>query len=86
MIRLLIFLAIKKLQPIVAEIFTDERKLNITLVFIIQSSFRAPKKCYSKVFLMSILTKWEPQWIAFNQSSDIDFVISTSWIFTKNVL
>ena len=51
MIRLFIFLPIKKLQPIVAEIFTNERKLNISLVFMTQSSFRAPKNVIVKFFL-----------------------------------
>ena len=33
----------KKLNPVVTELFTRGRKLNISLVFITQSSFAVPK-------------------------------------------
>ena len=39
MIRLLIWLVTKKLQPIVTELFTRGRKLNIPLIFIAQYYF-----------------------------------------------
>ena len=59
---LLICLVIKKLNPIVTELFIRGRKLNISPVFIIQSYFAVPK-----------INKQELQQIAFNHSSDIDF-------------
>ena len=33
----------KKLNPIVTELFTTGRKLDVSIVFIIQSCFRVPK-------------------------------------------
>ena len=36
----------KKLNPVVTELFTRGRKLNISLVFITQSSFAVPKNIW----------------------------------------
>ena len=66
----------KKLNSIVTELFTGGRKLNISLVFITQSYFKAPKdvRLNSTHFLiMKIRNKREPQEIKLNNSSDIDF-------------
>ena len=43
MIRLLVCLVIKKLNPIVTELFIRGRELIISLVFILQSYFAGPK-------------------------------------------
>ena len=43
MIWLLICLVIKKLNPIVTELFIRGRNLNISLLFIMQSYFDVPK-------------------------------------------
>ena len=43
MIEMLIFLVIKKLNPIETELFIRGRKLNISVVFITQSYFTVPK-------------------------------------------
>ena len=59
-----------------SELFITGRKLNDSLVFILQSYFAVPKNvelnstCY---FVMKIPNKREFQEIAFNHSSDIDF-------------
>ena len=76
MILLLICLVIKKLNPIVTELFIRGRKLNISLVFITQSYFAVPKNIRlnsTHYFVMKIPNKRELQQIAFNHSSDIDF-------------
>ena len=44
MIWLLICLVIKKLNPIVTELYIRGRKLNISLAFITKSYFAIPKK------------------------------------------
>ena len=41
---LLIWLKIKKINLIVTEIFTTARKLNISVVFIMQSYFKVPEE------------------------------------------
>ena len=41
---LLIWLKIKKINLIVTEIFTAARKLNISVVFIMQSYFKVPEE------------------------------------------
>ena len=46
----------------------ENKKLNISLLFITQSYFAVPKN-----FFMKIPNKRELQQIAFNHSSDIDF-------------
>ena len=53
-----------------------DRKLNISLVFDTQSYFSVPKNIIlnsTKYFIMKIPNKGEPQQIAFNHSSYIDF-------------
>ena len=42
-VELLICLVIKKLNPIVTELFIRGRKLNISIIFITQSYFSVPK-------------------------------------------
>ena len=64
---MLICLVIKKLNPIVTELFIRGIKLNISLVFITQTYFAVPKN----IRLNS--THYELQQIAFNHSSDIHF-------------
>ena len=64
------------------------RKLNISLVFIMQSYFAAPKNfrlSSMHYFLMKTPSKWEPQQIAFNHSSDIDFQVfikNDKWLYS----
>ena len=75
----------KKLSPIVTELFIRVRKLNISLVFIMQSYFAVPKniRLNSKhYFIMKIPRKQQPQQIAFSHSSHTDF--KDLWLFTKN--
>ena len=66
----------KKLNPIVTELFIRGRKLNISLVFVIQSYSAVPKniKLSSTLyFVMKFPNKRELQKIEFNHSSNIDF-------------
>ena len=73
---LLICLVIKKLIPVVTELFIRGRKLNISLVFITQSSFAVSKIIRlnsTHYFVAKIPNKRELQQIPFNHSSDIDF-------------
>ena len=66
----------KKLNPIVLKIFITGRKLNISIIFIIQSYFSVPKSIRlnsTNYLIMKIPSKQEFQQIAFNHSSDIDF-------------
>ena len=53
-----------ELNPVVTELFLRVRKLNVSLVFITQSTH---------CFIMKISNKGELQQIAFSHSSDIDF-------------
>ena len=56
--------------------FIRGRKLNISLVFIMQSYFKVPKDVRlnsTHFFIMKILNKRELQQIALNHSLDIDF-------------
>ena len=65
----------KKLYPIVTELFIRVRKLNISLVFITQSYFAVPKNISLNsmhYFILKIPNKRELQQIAFNHSSGID--------------
>ena len=60
----------------VTELFIRGRRLNISIVFIIQSYFKVPKdvRLNSKhIFIMKIPNKRELQHTASNHSSDIDF-------------
>ena len=59
----------KKRNSIVAGLFIRSRKLNISLVFIINLILLFQKVLY---FIMKIPNKREPQQIAFNHFSDID--------------
>ena len=64
----------KKLDSIVTEPFIRGRKLNISLVFIIQSYFKVPKDVRlntTHFFISNIPNKRELQQIATNHSSDI---------------
>ena len=66
----------KKLNPVVSKLFIRGRKLSISLVFITQSYFSAPRNIRlnsTHSFIMKISNKRELQQIAFNPSSDIDF-------------
>ena len=65
----------RKLNSIVTELFIRCRKLNISLVFIIQSYFKVPKDVRNNstyFFIMKIPNKRELQQIAINHSSDIN--------------
>ena len=56
--------------------FIRGRKLNISIVFIMESYFKVPKDVRlnsTHLFIMKILNKRELQQIALNHSSDIDF-------------
>ena len=73
---MLICLAIKKRNPVITELFIRDRKLNISLVFIIQSYFAVPKdiRLNSKHhFIMQIPHKSEVKQIASHNSSDTEF-------------
>ena len=64
----------KKLNSVVTELFIRRRKLNISLVFIIQSYFKVPKDVTlntTHFFITQILSKRELQQIVINHSSDI---------------
>ena len=64
----------KKLDSIVTELFIRGRKLNISLVFIMQSYFKVPKDVRlnkTHFFIAKIPNKRELQQIATNHSSDI---------------
>ena len=64
----------KKLNSIVTELFTRERKLNISLVFIMQSYFKVPKDVRlntTQFFITKIPNREELQDIARNYSSNI---------------
>ena len=66
----------KKLNLIVTKLFIRGRKLNISLVFIMQSYFKVPKDVRlntTHFFIMKIPNKRELQQIAISHSSDIDF-------------
>ena len=65
-----------KLNPIVTELFTRGRKLNISIVFITKSYFKAPKDVRlnsTHFFVKKIPNKRKLQQIALSHSSDIDF-------------
>ena len=66
----------KKLNPVVTELFIRGRKLNICIVFITQSYFKAPNDVRlnsTHFFIMKIPNKRELQQIALNHSCDIEF-------------
>ena len=69
-------LSSKTRNPIVTELFIRGRKLNISLVFIVQSYFAIPKNIRlssTHYFIIKIPNKQELQQIAFNHSSNIEF-------------
>ena len=73
---MLIGLIIKKLNPIVTELFIRGRKLNISIVFITQLYFKVSKDVRlnsTHFFIMKIPNKRELQQSTLNHSSDIDF-------------
>ena len=58
------------------ELFIRGRKLNISIVFVMQSYFKVPKEVRlntTRFGIMKIPNKRESQEIALNHSSDIDF-------------
>ena len=66
----------KKLSPMVTELFLRGRKLNISLVFILQSYFKVSKTLRlnaTHYFIMKIPNKRELEQTASNHSSHIDF-------------
>ena len=66
----------KKLNSIVTELIIRGRKLNISVVFIIQSYFKVPRDVRlntTRFFIMKIPNKRELQQIAINHSSNIEF-------------
>ena len=65
----------KKFQSIIKELFIRCRKLNISLIFVIQSYFFVPKNIRlnsTHYLIMKINNKRELQNIAINHSADID--------------
>ena len=76
----------KKLNPIATELFVRGRKMNISLVFIVQFYFQTPKDVRLNIihfFIMKIPNKRELQQITFNHSSDIEF---KNFIFMKLII
>ena len=66
----------KKIQSIIKELFIRCRKLNISLVFVKQSSFSVPmivRLISTQYLIMKINNKRELQNIAINHSVDIDY-------------
>ena len=61
--------------PVVGELFIRGRKLNIPVVFIMQSQFKVPKKLLNTTlsFTIKIPNGRELQQIALNHSLDVDF-------------
>ena len=78
----------KKLNSIVTELFISGRKLNISVVSIIQSYSKVPKDVRlntTHFFISKIPNKREFQQIVINPSSDISTKDFTN-IYTENVL
>ena len=66
----------KKLNPVVTELFITGRKLNMSIVFITQLSFKVPKDVRlnpTHFFIMKIPNKRKLQQVALSHLSDIDF-------------
>ena len=66
----------KKVNPVVIQLFTSCRKLNVSIVFITQPYFNVPKDVRlnsTHFFILKFLNKRELQPVAFNLSSDNDF-------------
>ena len=84
MIWLLICL-VKKINPIVTELYIREKNLNISLVFITQSYFAVPKNISlnsTHYFVMKIPNKRE---IQTNCIEYLKYNFKTFWIFIKKV-
>ena len=67
----------KKINPIVIELFIRGRKINISIVFITQSFFKVLKDVRlnsTHLFIIKTPNNRKLQQIAFNHSSDIDFM------------
>ena len=67
-----------KLNPVVTELFIRGRKLNISIVFIMQSYFKVPKDVRlnsTHFFIMKISNKRELQQIALKHSSELTLKI-----------
>ena len=67
---------IKKIKPIVAELFMRRKKHNISTAFISQFYFEEPKNLrinVTKYFAMKIFKKKELQQITLHHSFDIEF-------------
>ena len=65
----------KKLNPLVTELFIRGRKLNISIVFFMQSYFKESTEVRlntTRFFIMKIPNKRELQQIVINYSSDVD--------------
>ena len=76
----------KKPSLIVTELFIRDRKLNICLVFVLQSYFAVPKNIRpnsTHYFIMKISNKGEVRKVALNHSSDTDFEDFTMIIYKK---
>ena len=68
----------KKLNTIISELFIKGRRLNICLVFVIQSYFAVPKNIRlnsTYYFVTKIPNKRKLQQTVFNHSSDINFQV-----------
>ena len=69
-------MANEKFQSIIKELFVRFRRLNISLVFITQSSFSVPKDVRlnsTHYLIMKINNKRELQNVAINHSADIEY-------------
>ena len=87
MVEMLIFLVIKKLNPIETELFMRGRKLNISVVFITQSYFTVPKSIRlnsTYYFIIKIPNKREL--LELHLIIHQILTLKASWIFTKNLL
>lgn len=65
----------EKLEPAVTKLFICDRKLNISLVFISESYFAAPKNFWlnsTYYFMMKIPFRWELQQIVINNWFDVE--------------
>ena len=70
----------EKLNPVVTELFTRGRKINISIVFIIQSYFKVPidvRLNSTHFFIMKITNKRALQQTALNHSSDFKNFMKT---------
>ena len=79
----------KTLNPIVTELFIGGRKLNISIVFITEPYFKAPKDVglnSTHFYIIKIPKKRELQHIALNRSSDIDLFRSIKNALQDHIL